>query len=789
MLIGPAIGGNVVVWAMRLSPPIRNLNDFPFQETPPMTSDPSPPPSDFNDLGLSEAVLAGLNAVGYESPSPIQAATIPHILAGRDLLGQAQTGTGKTAAFALPLLSRIDLSLQRPQALVLTPTRELAIQVAEAFQRYAAKLKGFHVLPVYGGADYAAQLRHLKRGVHVVVGTPGRIMEHLRKKGLQLGDLRCLVLDEADEMLRMGFIDDVEWILGFIPESSQTALFSATLPVAIRKIAQKHLKDPAEITIKVRQAAAECIRQRYWMVSGFHKLDALTRILEAEAFDGMIIFVRTKNATVQLAEKLLARGYAVAPLSGDIAQKQREYTVERLKTGKLDILVATDVAARGLDVERVSHVINYDIPYDTEAYIHRIGRTGRFGRDGEAIMFVAPRERRLLRSIERATNRSIELMALPSTETINDQRIARFKQRITDTLAVEELGFYYQLVEQYRQEHNIPALEVASALARLVQGDEPFLLSAKSAHKTRKTGERGAMKARPSAGKPSRDRSLPSKWSADRPSRDRRQSPKTPAEWPSRDGPQPVKAGGASAGRSRPDRKGTPPTDVRAAAVTSNRSVDRKRLTEIEGGVDEARTPTDKAPSPKDKARTPTDKAPSLKDKARPPTDKSSAARKAVPDFAAKMKPRADRKPTARAHVEPGMERFRLDVGRAHGVQPGDIVGAIANETGLDGKYIGRIEISDDASVVDLPAGMPRELFRVLKKVRVSGRPLKITPITVERGKRTEGRKDRHSGTAAPKKKTGFRRRAAEKKAENVKGKGKHKRKGKGAARPPERSG
>ncbi|PCJ23518.1 MAG: ATP-dependent RNA helicase, partial [SAR86 cluster bacterium] len=377
--------------------------------------------STFDQLGLSAPVMKVLNDVGYETPSPIQAETIPLLLEGRDVLGQAQTGTGKTAAFALPVLSKLDIKQKDPQVMVLAPTRELAIQVAEAFQKYATHIKGFHVLPVYGGQEYGGQIRALKRGVHVVVGTPGRVMDHMRKGTLKLSNLSTLVLDEADEMLRMGFIDDVEWILEQTPENRQIALFSATMPHQVRRIANQHLNNPAHITIKVTKASASLIRQRFWPVSGMHKLDALTRILEAETFDGMIIFVRTRISTIELAEKLSARGFAATALNGDIPQKQRERTIEHLKKGKLDILVATDVAARGLDVDRVSHVINYDIPYDTEAYIHRIGRTGRAGRQGDAILFVAPRERRILSAIEKATSKKIEMMELPSTKLINDK--------------------------------------------------------------------------------------------------------------------------------------------------------------------------------------------------------------------------------------------------------------------------------------------------------------------------------------------------------------------------------
>jgi len=549
----------------------------------PASNTPSP---GFRDLALIEPVLKVLDDVGYETPSPIQAQTIPHLLNGRDLLGQAQTGTGKTAAFALPILSRIELNQTEPQALVLAPTRELAIQVAEAFQRYAAHLRGFHVLPIYGGQDYRVQLRGLQRGVHVVVGTPGRVMDHMRRGSLKLDNLKCLVLDEADEMLRMGFIDDVEWILEQTPATRQTVLFSATMPGAIRHIAQTYLKNPEEITIKVKTTTADTIRQRYWLVSGLHKLDALTRILEAETFDGIIVFVRTKTATIELADKLQARGYAATPLNGDIAQKDRERTIERLKKGELDILVATDVAARGLDVERISHVINYDIPNDTEAYVHRVGRTGRAGRAGDAILFVAPRERRLLNAIEKATRKKIELMELPSTEIINDKRVSSFKDRISDTLATEELGFFYQLLEQYQQEHNVPALEIAAALAKLVQGDQPLLLP----------------------NKPERRESFADDDRGDQ--RDR------PRERKSRKGE------GLSAGES---------------------------------------------------------------------------------------------------------ERFRIEVGHLHGVKPGNIVGAIANEAGIDSQFIGHIKILDDYSLIDLPKGMPNDIFHDLKNTRVCGHKLLIT--------------------------------------------------------------
>jgi ATP-dependent RNA helicase DeaD len=573
-----------------------------------MTTDGVTP---FKQLDLSKPVLKALDDVGYETPSPIQAQAIPLLLQGRDLIGQAQTGTGKTAAFALPIISTLDLKQQDPQVLVLTPTRELAIQVAEAFQTYASRTKGFHVLPVYGGQDYGGQIRALKRGVHVVVGTPGRVMDHMRRGTLKLQGLTTLVLDEADEMLRMGFIDDVEWVLQQTPPDRQIALFSATMPQQVRRIANQHLHEPAEITIKVTKATAKLIRQRFWPVSGMHKLDALTRILEAESFDGMIIFVRTRIATVELAEKLAARGFAATALNGDIAQKQRERTIEKLKKGKLDILVATDVAARGLDVDRISHIINYDIPYDAEAYIHRIGRTGRAGRQGDAILFVAPREKRLLHAIEKATNNKIEMMELPSTELINDKRIADFKQAISDTLASEDLGLFTHLIEQYQREHNIPALEIASALARMVQGDAPLLLQHKPLPKPDKNWDKSSRTDSP-RGKRRSSRDLEKKT-------------------------------GEGRGRNREKDKG------------------RERSARMD----------------------------------EPP--------------------------------EPGMERFRLEVGHVHKVMPGNIVGAIANEAGLDSKHIGRITIFEDHSIIDLPDDMPADIFKDLKKVWVAGQTLKIS--------------------------------------------------------------
>ena len=553
----------------------------------------------FDQLKLSAPVLKALIDVGYETPSPIQMMTIPLMLEGRDVLGQAQTGTGKTAAFALPILTNLDLKQKDPQVLVLAPTRELAIQVAEAFQTYASQIQGFHVLPVYGGQDYTGQIRALKRGVHVVVGTPGRVMDHMRKGTLKLGGLKTLVLDEADEMLRMGFIDDVDWILEQTPSTRQIALFSATMPKEVRRIAKAHLNDPSEVTITVRTATAALIRQRFWVASGMNnKLEALTRILEAESFDAMLIFVRTKIATVELADKLAARGFAAQALNGDIAQKQRELTIDKLKKGKLDILVATDVAARGLDVERVSHVINFDIPYDTEAYVHRIGRTGRAGRTGDAILFVAPREKRLLNAIEKATGSKIEMLEMPSTQVINDRRIEQFKQVISETLANEDLILFSELIEQYQQEFNVPTLAIASALAKLVQGSEPLLLQHKPVHDKKENWDNSGQEGR------------------------RQGSRKSRAD-------------------SRAPRKSEPRN------------------------------------------------------------------KNALP--------------------EKDMERFRVEIGHKHKVMPANIVGAIANEAGLESKHIGLINIYEDYSTVDLPRDMPKEIFRDLRKVWVLGQTLKIS--------------------------------------------------------------
>ena len=549
--------------------------------------------SGFHSFGLPSPLNQALEEVGYKTPSPIQSSAIPPLLEGHDLLGHAPTGTGKTAAFALPLLVNIDISVWRQQALVLTPTRELAIQVAGAFERYAKFLKGFHVLPVYGGQEYSGQIRALRHGAHVVVGTPGRVKDHIRKGTMKLDNLRTLVLDEADEMLRMGFVEDVEWIMEQTPQNRQIALFSATMPKEIQKITNRFLVRPRDIRIKAKTATAESINQRYWLVSNLHKLDALTRILEVEAFDAVLLFVRTKVNTTELAGRLQARGYAAEALNGDMAQKSREQMIERLKKRSIDILVATDVAARGLDVDRISHVINYDIPYDAEAYIHRIGRTGRAGREGEAILFVSPRERRMLAIIEKATRKKIKAMTVPSIETVNGKRIANFKQSITDVLAGGSLKFIQGILESYELEHDVTAIEIAAGLAKLSFRDRPLLL------KQEKKRSKGRTKAEP----------------------------------------------------------------------TVTASFDRKTKNTV---------------------------------------DILKKARK-------------------------GMELFRIEVGHDALVKPGNIIGAIASEAGLDAENIGHIDIRKKFSLIELPQGMPKAVFNDLKNVWVCGQKLDISKVKISR--------------------------------------------------------
>jgi ATP-dependent RNA helicase DeaD len=591
-------------------------------------SNMSSTPDSFADLGLSETLLKTLIEIGYETPSPIQAQCIPVLLEGHDLIGMAQTGTGKTAAFALPLMEQIDVKLMKPQALILTPTRELAIQVAEALQTYAKNLPGFHVLPIYGGQSYTIQLKQLSRGAHVIVGTPGRVMDHLERKTLNLDNLKTMVLDEADEMLRMGFIDDVEWILERTPPQHQTALFSATMPEQIRRVAQKYLVEPREIKIKSATATVAAIRQVYWQVSGMHKLDALTRILEVEEdFDAAIIFVRTKTATVELADKLSARGYAAAALNGDLNQQMRERVIEQLKSGALDIVIATDVAARGIDVPRVSHVVNYDIPYDTEAYVHRIGRTGRAGRTGNAILFVAPREIRMLRTIERATRSPIAPLTLPSRADVTNKRVSDFKQKVVEVLNAEGLDFFSNIVSQITEEQNVGAEEVAAALAMMAQEGKPLQIAGED--------------------------------------------------------PRPAPAPSFDSRDSRPPRPGS----------FGERDERKPRSTE----------------------------------------------RGDKPSFESRgERPRREERP-ARSAPSGDMVRYRIDVGRDHGVQVKDIVGAIANEAGIESRFIGRIALYDESSTVELPAGMPGEASNALKRTRVRGVPINLRP--------DEGRQDGGAST------------------------------------------
>ncbi|MDG2473027.1 MAG: DEAD/DEAH box helicase [Pseudomonadales bacterium] len=552
-----------------------------------------PEHASFADLDLPEALLRAIKQLGYESPSPIQGKSIPVLLEGKNIIGQAQTGTGKTAAFALPILANIDLKQTAPQALVLAPTRELAIQVAEAFQVYARHMKNFHVLPIYGGADMRGQLRALKRGAHVVVGTPGRILDHLGRKSLKLNELKTVVLDEADEMLRMGFIDDVDTILAETPETRQTAMFSATMPDRIRQIAKRHVESPVHIKIKAKTAVVDTIEQAFLIINQGEKLDALTRYLDTEATEGVIIFVRTREATVTVAEKLNARGYIAAAINGDISQPIREKTIARLKKSQLDILVATDVAARGIDVERISHVINFDIPYDSEAYVHRIGRTGRAGRSGKALLFVQPRERRLLGIIEKDTKQKLNSWEKPSAKQMAEQRKTKLAEVLAAKLETNLPSVYHQWVEELCQQLELPAEQLAAALL-----SEQFTLE--------------QLLPPPETKKPRREKNL-------------------------RDG--------------RGDRN--------------------ERGSRTERGE------------------------------------------------------RKPRKPRREDNI--ALEKYRIEAGHNHGVQPKDIVGALANEAGIDREYIGRIELNDDHSLVGLPPGMPKDIFQLLQKVRVKGQPMRLS--------------------------------------------------------------
>jgi ATP-dependent RNA helicase DeaD len=561
----------------------------------------------FRELGLAVPLVEAIVASGYTIPTPIQAAAIPELLAGRDLLGQAQTGTGKTAAFALPLLQRIDLKENKTQLLVLAPTRELAIQVSESFEKYASRMKGLRVSAIYGGAGYNEQFRQLDRGAHIVVGTPGRVMDHLRRESLSLADLRVLVLDEADEMLRMGFADDVDWIMSHAPTQRQTALFSATMPPPIREIANKHLKNPAMITIKQRTATADTVRQRVLVANDHQKRFALARVLEVEPIDAVIIFVRTKNTCDPLAEFLSQNGHRCAALHGDIPQKKRERVIEDLKEGRLDIIVATDVAARGLDVQRVSHVFNYDLPFDREAYVHRIGRTGRAGRTGEAILICSPRERGKVRRLEQATGKPIEVMDAPSNRELNQRRIERFHVKISEAMQSREMETFTSIVSQYQAANpDATPEQIAAALAVMLHGGRSII--------------------------------------------EKRELAPVEGETRRFDGPE--RAG-------RPGK--------------------RERL--------ERR-----------------DRAPDRGERSERPRRTDRAERMSEP-----------------------MDSYRIEVGREHGVLPGNIVGAIANEIGIEGSFIGRIAIFDRHSIVDLPEGLPEDMFQALGKVQVLGNRLNIS--------------------------------------------------------------
>lgn len=529
-------------------------------------------PNPFEEMGLSPQVLSAIAKAGYENPSPIQAQTVPHILSRRDVMGQAETGSGKTAAFAWPILSNLDAKQKKPQVLVLAPTRELAIQVTRAFEKYASGINGFRAVTIYGGASYETQNRALSRGVSVVVGTPGRVMDHLRRGTLDLSQLKTFILDEADEMLRMGFIEDVEWILDQIPEQRQILTFSATLPPPIQRIAQKYLDDPAHVVIKSNSATADSIKQTCVHLSGREKLPRLVRLLETEETEGVLVFVKTRNSTQVVAEHLIQRGIIASALNGDIAQNQRERTVGQLKSGRINVVVATDVAARGLDVERISHVINYDFPHDTEAYVHRIGRTGRAGRTGSAILFVEPKEKGKLSRLQRATNQHIGLFKQKSIEEINDLRIAKFKQSIVEATTDKQIGFFTNLISELQADTELTPELIASALAVMARGENPLLLKELPSH---------------------------SKWKKER---------------------------------------------------SSNNGRDRGK-----------------------------------------------------------------------------MQTFRIEVGRAHKIGPGNIVGAITNEADINNSMIGRINLFEDFSTIDLPADLPNDIIDHLKGVFVGGQKLNIT--------------------------------------------------------------
>lgn len=550
----------------------------------------------FTDLKLRAEVQKAVESAGYDRPTPIQAEIIPHVLAGRDIVAQSQTGTGKTAAFALPILSNIKPRTGKPQVLVLAPTRELAIQVARMFSIYGGEIDGFGVAAIYGGQDYEPQLRQLRSGVQVVVGTPGRVIDHIKRGTLDLSQLDCLVLDEADEMLNMGFLDDVKFVLEQTPAQRQIALFSATLPAPIRNIAEKYLNDPAKVTIAKKTMTADSIRQRAVLVSQREKVDLLIRFLEAEESDGVIVFTRTRESTTVVAEQLVRAGLNAVALNGDVAQKMRERTIQRLKSGKFNILVATDVAARGLDVQRISHVFNFDLPEGSETYVHRVGRTGRAGRKGEAIIFLTHSQKHKLRHIEKATRQKIEIVEAPSIDAINKMRVARFKEKIGQVIESEDLNFYKTMLADYAENSGQPYELIAAAVAHIRKDGRDFLMKPRP---KRERGERG-----------------------DRGER-----------------------------RNKPGRRGA----------------------KYEGGP------------------------------------------------------------------KPGMTRYRIGVGKRDGVRVGNIVGAVANEGGIDGQSIGPILIHQSYSTIDLPSDLPRDVTNTLKSTRVGGRPLNLGPAREDSGKSSEG--------------------------------------------------
>ncbi len=541
---------------------------------PPAEKD-SPAADPFKALGLRDDVYKAIKGFGYQTPTAIQKETVSVILEGRDVIGQAETGSGKTAAFAWPLLSQIDLKNKSPQILVLAPTRELALQVTAAFEKYGSSMKGLKCVTVYGGQSYETQFRALERGVHVVVGTPGRIMDHINRKTLKLDQVKTFVLDEADEMLRMGFIDDVQWVMERLPKVRQTLSFSATMPAPIRTIAKKYLDDPVHITIKSKTGTADSIDQSFVVVNFREKLETLCRLLETEETDGVIVFVKTRQTTNVVAEQLVKRGFDTAALNGDIAQNQRERTVNRLKAGKIDIVLATDVAARGLDVKRISHVINYDFPHDTETYVHRIGRTGRAGRAGKAVLFVEPKEKRKLGWLEKDTKQKIAPFKTRSIGEINELRVEKFKRQVIDAANDSQMDFFRELVKSLVEENPHSIETFAAALAVMAQGTTPLLL-----------------------------------------------------------------------------------TDAPAG-----RKATRKHLSDA---------------------------------------DKAS---------------------------------YRVEVGRSHGAGPGNIVGAIANEAGLQNGEIGKIKMFDRFSFIDLPSGLADDLLDVLRNVQVSGQRLQISRSTGTHGR------------------------------------------------------